>query len=277
MLENVLEVRSGLFRVRYRETDTSGRPIVFLHGWRGEEPDAFIEELGQEGRVVAPCQPGFGRSTGDDHLRDFGDLLIYHLDLLDALGIHEPFVLGGHSLGAMIAAEIAALQPDRVSHLALLSPFGLWNESYPVLDIFAASPESLDSACHSRPPVAVTSATPADPSASPSVSQALDRVKASRTAAKYLWPIPNRGLSKRLHRLRMPTLLLWGSRDSVCSPRYAFDYKSGAPHAEERTLEDLGHLPQYDDPRAVVAALGEFLRRTPDAPSTASSSIVETS
>ncbi len=79
------------------------------------------------------------------------------------------------------------------------------------------------------------------------------------TSAKYLWPIPNRGLAKRLHRARMPTLLVWGDHDGICPPQYAADFQALLPHAELALIPEAGHLPQLEQPDQTIEAVGRFL------------------
>src|SRR3712207_5341785 len=106
-----------MFRTILRE-DGRGEPVLYLHhpwvlGWT-----PFLERLASRKRVVAPLHPGFGASEGGDHLLDVHDLIYYYLDLLDALDRHG-LSLVGHSLGGMIAAELAAVQPQRFTKLGL--------------------------------------------------------------------------------------------------------------------------------------------------------------
>ena len=89
----------------------------------------------------------------------------------------------------------------------------------------------------------------------------LDRAKSLATAAKYLWPIPNRGLNKRLHRVRIPTLLIWGASDGVCSPRYGQEFQSRIAGSELVVVEGAGHLPQSERPSEVAELVEAFLAR----------------
>src|SRR5215510_14603545 len=120
-----LALRNGLFNVKYYKHGR-GAPLVYLHGAGGLPaftPD--LEILSGHFTVTAPLHPGFG-STGDEQFHE--DLLkftLYTRDVLDALGIDEP-ILVGHSLGGMLAAEMAAIEPRCVKKLVLVSPAGLW-------------------------------------------------------------------------------------------------------------------------------------------------------
>lgn len=252
-------VRGGMFLTEVHEAG-SGPPLLFLHGVRGVPTDApFLARLAQQYRVIAPVLPGYGESTGAEHLRDLHDLIYYELDFLDTLGLrHLPLV--GHSLGGMVAAELAAVQPDRFSALVLIAPFGLWNPAYPVADFFAMSPEQLAAATYHDPqsPAAQAAAhTPADQEGY--IAFMLDRAKALATAAKYLWPIPNRGLAGRLHRVAAPTLLVWGESDRIVPPRYAQDFQAKIATAQVTIIPAAGHLPHLEQPERTTEVVLRFL------------------
>ena len=114
-----------------------GPPLVWLHGINGPEADAaIILALSERYQVLAPLAPGFANLDELHELRDIHDLALHYDDVLDALRI-EQAVLAGLSFGAMIAAEYAAHYPKRVSRLILISPVGLWNDAYPVADLWS--------------------------------------------------------------------------------------------------------------------------------------------
>jgi pimeloyl-ACP methyl ester carboxylesterase len=240
----------------------SGPPLLYLHGELGRSWDDFLDRLAVDRRTIAPCHPGYGDSTGTDHLIDLHDLIYYYLDFLDAAALQQ-IPLIGHGLGGMIAAELAAVQPERFSRLVLLAPLGLWNPGYPVLDIFAAEPADLARALYHDPDSPVARAAAEVPKeGDPYVQFMLERAKALATAAKYLWPIPNRGLTKRLHRVKAPTLLIWGASDGVCPPRYGEDFRAAIEGSELVVLENAGHLLQVERPGELAGLVENFLRQT---------------
>ena len=105
-----------------------GAPLVFLHGW-GLSPRAYLpalHSLAERGhRVTAPSLPGFGRSDArrnhDHSLRGVAEHMI---EALDALALPERLPVVAHSFGAGVSIRIAALRPDLVSALTLISPVG---------------------------------------------------------------------------------------------------------------------------------------------------------
>ena len=252
-------VRDGLFETEVIEAG-SGPPLLFLHGVGNVQPgDPFLARLAGTHRVIAPRLPGFGESSGTEHLLDLHDLLYYELDLLDTLGLRDLPVVG-HSLGAMVAAELAALQPERFRALALIAPMGLWNPAYPVADFFAMSPVQLAAATYHDPesPAAQAASRPPEDNEA-YIAFMLDRAKSLATAAKYLWPIPNRGLAKRLHRVAAPTLLVWGESDRIVPPRYAQDFQAAIADARVEIIPEAGHLPQVEQPDRLAESIERFL------------------
>ena len=248
-----------MFETEVFETG-EGQPLLFLHGV-GDVPqnEELLGRLGRQHRVIAPRTPGFGGSTGTEHLLDLHDLIYYELDLLDALGLRDLPVVG-HSLGAMVAAELAAVQPKRFSALVLVAPLGRWNPAHPVADFFSMSPADLAAATYHDPASAVAQAAgkaPEDHEAY--IAFMLDRAKSLATAAKYLWPIPNRGLGKRLHRIAAPTLLIWGESDRIVPPGYAEDFQAGIRRTQVEIIRQAGHLPQVEQPDLLAEAILRFL------------------
>ena len=104
--------------------------------------DPLLAALATKYRVSAPLLPGYGRSEGEDGLRDMLDVTLHALDVLEKLKLRKPIVVG-HSMGGMIAAEMACLANTRVARLALLAPAGLWIDEHPVPDVFGMLPHQL--------------------------------------------------------------------------------------------------------------------------------------
>ena len=258
MQQTKVAVRGGLFNTEVLEGG-SGDPVLFLHGITGPRWDPFLEALAARYRVIAPAHPGFGESTGNEQILDLHDLIYYYLDFLDTLDLRG-LPLIGHSLGGMFAAELAAVQPERFTRLVLIAPLGLWNAAYPVLDYFTATPAELSAALYhdATSPAAVATAQPPK-EGEEMISFMLERAKSMATAAKYLWPIPNRGLTKRLHRVRVPTLLIWGESDGICPPRYGQDFQAQIAGSRLEVIKAAGHLPQVEQPERVVELVTKFV------------------
>src|SRR5262249_47547567 len=130
--EEIVEVRGGLLKIRMLSAG-EGDPVLYLHGAGGLFWDPLMDALAANHHVVAPEHPGAGVSQGLEHVEDLWDLVLYYNELLDQLGFERVTVVG-HSFGGMVAAEIAATNPERVERLVLVSPLGLWRDDHPVPD-----------------------------------------------------------------------------------------------------------------------------------------------
>ena len=268
MKESSLAIRGGQFDVDVLEGG-DGPPLLYLHGIAGLRWDPFLERLSASHRVIAPLTPGFGGSTGSETLSDIHDLVYFYLDLLDALDLRD-LPIAGHSLGGMIAAELAAVQPERFTGIVLIAPLGLWDPEHPVLDFFSVAPAELAQAMYfdqeSEAAKALASTPQAKlPEVDPDTEEGravidfyVERAKSMSTAAKYLWPIPNKGLSKRLHRLTQPTLLIWGAHDGICPPAYADDFMNVLPAATLDLVPDAAHMVPAEQPDAVAKLVEGF-------------------
>ena len=136
-----IETKKGC-KVHVREGG-SGAPLLFLHGAGGLFPEnPFLDALSERFRVFAPSWPGYGESAGEELLEDMLDFTLHGWDVVEALGIERPHLMG-HSMGGMIAAEMACIAPGDVGKLALVCPAGLWLEDHPIPDLFSLLPHEL--------------------------------------------------------------------------------------------------------------------------------------
>src|SRR5512134_2446435 len=141
MKAQTVETKKGA-RCRVLEAG-SGGPLVFFHGAGGLLADnPFLDRLAARYRVYAPELPGYGESTGEELLEDMLDFTLHGFDVIDALGIEKPHLVG-HSMGGMIAAEMACVAPHDVSKLVLVAPAGLWIPEHPIPDLFSFLPHEF--------------------------------------------------------------------------------------------------------------------------------------
>jgi pimeloyl-ACP methyl ester carboxylesterase len=239
----------------------SGAPVVFFHSAGGLLRDnPFLDGLAQRFHVYAPEWPGYGESTGEELLEDMLDFALHGWDLVDALGLSRPH-LAGHSMGGMIAAEMACLAPRDLGKLALVAPAGLWLDAQPIPDIFAMLPYQLAEVLFHDPAKGQALLTGgADLSDMEALKEFyIGSQRRLSMAGKILFPIPNRRLSKRLYRLTAPTLVVWGAADRLIVPAYAERWKAMIPGARVVMVENAGHMLPYEQPDALVRALGDFL------------------
>ena len=255
----VVETKKGT-RCRVLEGG-SGAPVVFFHGAGGLLRDnPYLDGLAQRYHVYAPEWPGYGDSTGEELLEDMLDFALHGWDLVDALGLSRPH-LAGHSMGGMIAAEMACLAPRDLGKLALVAPAGLWMDAQPIPDIFAMLPYQLAEVLFHDPAQGQALLTGgADLSDMEALKEFyIGSQRRLSMAGKILFPIPNRRLSKRLYRLTAPTLVVWGAADRLIVPAYAERWKTMIPGARVVMVESAGHMLPYEQPDALVRALDDFL------------------
>lgn len=239
----------------------SGAPLVFFHGAGGLLSDnPFLERLAQRYHVLAPEWPGYGDSTGEELLEDMLDFTLHGWDLVEALALRHPHLVG-HSMGGMIAAEMACLAPREVGKLVLAAPAGLWLDAHPIPDIFALLPYQLAEILFHDPAqgqaLLTGGADLADMEALREFYIASQRRLA--VAGKILFPIPNRRLSKRLYRLTADTLLVWGAADRLIVPAYAAHWQALIPGARVAMIDGAGHMLPYEQPDAFARAVDTFL------------------
>jgi len=242
-----------------------GPPLVFFHGAYGLQWDGFLDSLAQSHTVYAPEFPGTTPGAPDDHkpIDNLWDLVLYYYELFDALGLESPAVVG-HSFGGMVAAEVAATNPGRVGKLVLIDAIGLWREDQPVRNWMAIPMAELPRALFAdlNNPLAKMMAAGAAlaGSGNEAVLDAQIQIMWSLACtAKFVWPIPDKGLQKRLHRITAPTLILWGKQDGIAPPVYAEEFAGRIPNARVQLIENAGHLPQVEQPAAVTQAISDFL------------------
>jgi pimeloyl-ACP methyl ester carboxylesterase len=254
-----IETRRGA-RCRVFEAG-SGAPVVFLHGaggLLGENP--FLDELARSYHVFAPELPGYGESTGEELLEDMLDFALHGYDVLDALGLTRPHLVG-HSMGGMIAAEMACLAPRDLGKLVLASAAGLWIDEHPIPDIFAMLPFQLAEALFHDPVRGQALLTGGADLSDMDALQTfyLGHQRRLAMAGKILFPIPNRRLSKRLYRLAAETLVVWGAHDTLIPLVYAERWAALIPHARVVVIPGTGHMVPYEDPSAFAVTVAGFL------------------
>lgn len=233
-----------------------GPRLIWLHGISRPGPDdALLGALAERFEVWAPLLPGFEDRDELAGLHDIRDLALHYDSLIGELGL-DGAVLAGHSFGAMLAGEIAALAPHRFAKLVLVAPLGLWNDAHPIEDLFALPfaqiEELLWKGAEQRPPRGPSPGGEGDD---------MERlVKIANTlggVAKYTWPIPDKGLRRRLYRLSMPTLLAFAEGDALLPAAYAEEF--AAEIADTRThLSKGSHMFPNEAPELMVAAIAEF-------------------
>ncbi len=237
----------------------AGSPVVFLHGRLGRYWGEFLEGLSQSFDVIAPLHPGVKDEADLTVFDSIHDLVLFYDDLFKALGVDQP-TLVGHGFGGMVAAEYTAHFPGSVEKLVLLDSLGLWRDETPVADIDTVPPGRVPTVMFADPAqdnVQAMLAVPED-----SAGQAatmLERMATVAATNHFIWPIPDRNLERRLHRLENPTLLVWGEQDAYVPSSYAKLFEQRLKNVDTVTLESAGHHPHIESPDEALAAVGGFL------------------
>ena len=255
MSERTIAVWQGKVRIRV-QSKGSGPALVFFHGPWGLAWDPFLDELAKRFTVHAPEHPGTTPDTPDDvyQLDNLWDLVLCYEELLQALGL-EGAALVGHSFGGMVACELAAAYPARVGRLALIAPLGFWRDTDRVVNWMMLDPARLPEYVFGDPKAEAAQRLfgSADPEARVRLTWAMG------ATGKFIWPIPDKGLKKRIHRVAAPTLLVWGKEDRLVPPVYADEFTRRISGARVQTVDGAGHVPHLERPETVARMIGEFL------------------
>jgi pimeloyl-ACP methyl ester carboxylesterase len=234
----------------------TGRPLLFLHGGAGAGGWVpFMADLAARHDVIVPEHPGFGASDTPEWLDNIPDLANFYLDLLDQLDL-TGLDLVGFSLGGWVAAELAVRNTVRLASLTLIGAGGIYVKGVEPVDTFLLSDEQRVRALFH------------DQRRADEMMQRLKQpdfedvdLKNRTTTARLVWQ--PRGydphLHKWLHRIDVPTLLIWGAQDRVVPKEHAFAYERLIPGSKVVIIPECGHVPYIEQRQAFVAALEGFL------------------
>ncbi len=245
--------------VRYFEGGT-GPDLVYLHGAGGvTAEDPFLAALAAKHHVYAPLIPGYGDSEEAPTIRDMLDFTLHTWDVIEALGLKDP-ILVGHSMGGMIAAEMAAVAPNDVSRLALICPAGLWDDDHPIADIFSLLPFEMPQILFHDAVAGAAMLTAGRNVEDPNFLQTylVNNARQLGMAGRILFPIPERGLVDRLYRIKAKTVIVWGDSDRLTPPFYAHGFKKGIAGSVLVSIPEAGHMVIVEKTPAVVEAIGRL-------------------
>lgn len=237
----------------------SGEPVLFLHaaGGAGEWND-FLQRLSEHYDVIAPDHPGFGKSDDFPELTAIDDLGYHYLDLLDALELEMPHVVGA-SFGGWIAAELAVHSPHRIGTLTLLSAAGLRVPGHRVPDIFLMPPARLvETLFHTPPP-------PPAPPPVPDVEAILTAYRDATALARFSWVpyLHDPKLERRLRRITSPTLVAAPADDRLIPAAHARLFAQRIGGSLFHLIPDCGHAMYFEKPAEFATLVTEFLAAHP--------------
>jgi pimeloyl-ACP methyl ester carboxylesterase len=235
----------------------AGRPLLFLHPGEGLEPRRpWLDLLAQQYRVIAPFHPGFGGSELPDWLMRVDDLAYLYLDLADRLALNDA-VLAGACFGGWVAAEMAIRNTKRFGQLVLIDPLGVKHGGITDRDI---------ADMHALPRERVLELAWADPSkgvvnyAELPDAEVAAIVRGQEAFARFGWKpyMHNPHLKRWLHRIDIPTLLIWGEQDRIVTTDYGERFRAAIPNARLEVIPNAGHFPHWEQPEAFVQRLVAF-------------------
>jgi pimeloyl-ACP methyl ester carboxylesterase len=242
--------------IRYLEGG-SGEPLVFFHGAGGmTADDPVLQELSGRFHVYAPYLPGYGETEECATLRDMLDFALHGWDVVEALSLKNP-ILVGHSMGGMIAAEMAALAPNDVSRLVLICPAGLWLDDHPIVDMFTLLPFELPAYLFHDPQAGAAAMTRGLDLSDPKFLQEylIRNARQLGMAGKILFPVPERGLAERLYRVKAKTIIVWGESDKLIPPVYGPAFQAKIAGAKLVNVPEAGHMIIAEKPGEVAKAV----------------------
>lgn len=234
----------------------SGEPLLFLHGARGASAWLpFMETLSQRFDLIVPEHPGFGGSDTPDWLDNIGDLAYFYLDLIDALKLQR-VNLAGVSLGGWVASELAVRDDSALKTLTLICAAGIHVKGEPKGDIFMWSREEFTrNIFHDqRFAQAMLANAPTD-------DEFFVEMKNRLATAKLGWQprLYNPDLHKWLHRITVPTLIVWGDDDKVIPPAYGPAFQKLIPGSRLEIMKNAGHTLQIEKADELAEMITSFV------------------
>jgi pimeloyl-ACP methyl ester carboxylesterase len=234
-------------------TAGKGAPLLFLHGGGTVEGFDSLLPLAEHAKLIVPNHPGFGASADDKSIDSLHDYVLHYLDLFDVLEL-EAFTLIGLSLGGYFAALLAIEQPHRFKRLVLAAPGLLHVPEHPATDLFSVPDEEVLG--YLTTDLSLFDGKIPMP---PTPEFLAERYREATSLARVLWKRNyDPKLTKWLHRITMPTLIVWGEADRVVPVEQSRAWASHLPDVEVKTFPGVGHL-VFLESREAVDAVGDFV------------------
>jgi pimeloyl-ACP methyl ester carboxylesterase len=250
-------------KVRVRDTQINlrksgqGNPILFLHAAGGVlDWMPFFDKLAGLGELWVPDHPGWGTSDNPAWIKNIPDLAMYYLDFLDAHAPAQGFDVVAHSLGGWIAAEIAVRNSSKIRSLTLIAPAGIRVKGVPVGDNFIWNNQEIAQNYYFDKALQERSLT-----VERTEEQTEQMVKNKYSFAKHAWHprLFNPDLEKWLHRVKVPTQIIWGREDRLIPAAYAEAWQAGIPGSQVTVIPECGHLPTVEKSDQVVSQIARFI------------------
>ena len=232
----------------------SGRPMLVLHGGGGPQSvSSFAEALSTRAHVLTPIHPGFAGEPRPEWFNSIDDLALTYLELLERFDLRDVMVVG-FSIGGWIASELAVRDTTHLSSIVLVDAVGIQVDGQDIADVFPLTPDELSALSYHNP-----AAFRIDP-ATLSPDQVAARASNFQALGVYGQEPCMRDpkLRRRLGRVRIPALVVWGESDGVVDADYGRAYAQALPNARFALIPEAGHLPQIEQPERLLALVWEF-------------------
>jgi pimeloyl-ACP methyl ester carboxylesterase len=264
-----MTMRVGPFEIETLRVG-AGRPILLIHGINPIHADSpFLAKLAARNEIIAPSHPGFGGSALPPDFDTMYDLVNLYLAVLDQMPSDDVTVIG-FSFGGWIAAELAVVAPKHLGRLILVDPVGIklgGREDRDIAHFFNTDPGELNRrSWHDparRPAGIYGLGWQATISEAMTDQEMITLARNWDSLCLYAWRphMFNPQLKHWLHRIAVPTQVIWGGSDRVVTPDYGRAYADLIPGAEFTVIDDAGHHPELEQPdqfaRAVTRFMGE--------------------
>ena len=234
----------------------SGEPLIFLHGAGTVTGFNFSASWARKFRVYLPYHPGFGESPDSAAITSIDDYVLHYLELLDQLKL-DKIRLVGLSMGGWIAATLATQNSHRLEKLVHVAPAGLRVPEHPTTDIFRLKPDELPPYLAADPGVLAPHVP--DPHSPEFLDFLVNDYHEMSSFARLAWERPyDPRLAKWLHRISVPTLLLYGDKDRITPVQQSTTWATLIPNARVQIVKDAGHL-VLDEKEEASQAVLDFL------------------
>jgi len=232
----------------------SGRPLLVLHGGGGPQSvSGFAAAVSEHAHVLSPIHPGFAGEPRPEWFNSIDDLALTYLELLERLDLHEVMVVG-FSIGGWIASELAVRDTTHLGSIVLVDAVGIQVEGHQIADVFPLTPGELSALSYHNP-----AAFRIDPATlrPDQVAAMAANFQALGVYGRELG-MHDPKLRRRLGRVRIPALVVWGESDGVVDPDYGRAYAQSLPNARFKLIPEAGHVPQIEQPERLLTLVWEF-------------------
>ncbi len=242
----------------YYEIAGSGPAILILHGWGGSSSSwskvkTRIAENGYN--VICPDFPGFGKSQVPETTWGISEYVKWTRDFIKSLNLNKVFIMG-HSFGGRIAISLAAHYPESVEALILCSAAGIkhdpdfktkiifklakiWNTIFSLRLLAGIKDKARDFFYI--------------------FLRHKDYVKANLAMKEIMKKVLAEDLSPLLSKIKVETLIVWGDKDKIVSPKDALIFKEKIEKSRVEFLSGIGHSPHLEDPEKLTDIILKFL------------------